>query len=91
MLALQFVQNKIRYVSLSFGSNAYHPHHPDEVLQNRYGDCKDKSLLLLSLLRAAGIQAWPALVFLKSVMSKVGEMLSEAGSVAVGLQGVKPL
>jgi transglutaminase-like putative cysteine protease len=49
MLALQFVQNKIRYVSRSFGSNAYHSHHPDEVLQNRYGDCKDNSLLLLLL------------------------------------------
>ncbi|WP_416397125.1 DUF3857 domain-containing protein [Allohahella sp. A8] len=62
MQALGFVQNEIRYVSLSFGSNAFRPHRPDEVLEARYGDCKDKTLLLLHLLQAIGIEAQPALV-----------------------------
>jgi len=33
----------IRYVSLSFGVGRFQPHAAAEVLQNRYGDCKDKA------------------------------------------------
>lgn len=33
-----------------------------QVLEQRFGDCKDKAVLLVSLLRALGIQAEPALV-----------------------------
>lgn len=60
--ALFFVQNEIRYVGLELGSNSHLPHSPAEVLAKRYGDCKDKSLLLAQILRAGGIQAYPALV-----------------------------
>jgi hypothetical protein len=60
--ALFFVQNEIRYVGLELGENSHRPRAPDEVLKKRYGDCKDKSLLLATLLRLRGIQAWPALV-----------------------------
>ncbi|UUZ48403.1 DUF3857 domain-containing protein [Massilia sp. B-10] len=35
---------------------------PDQVLQRRYGDCKDKSLLMVSMLRELGIEASPVLV-----------------------------
>ena len=31
-------------------------------MERRFGDCKDKTLLLLSLLDALGIEAYPALV-----------------------------
>ena len=34
----------------------------ERTLANRYGDCKDKSTLLLSLLRATGTEAYPVLV-----------------------------
>ncbi len=60
--ALSFVQNEIRYVSLSLGENSHRPFAPREVLARRYGDCKDKSLLLVSLLRETGIEAYPVLV-----------------------------
>jgi len=45
-----FVAQNIRYVSLSFGIGRYQPHAASEVLQNGYGDCKDKVILLQSLL-----------------------------------------
>ena len=35
---------------------------PDVVLQRRYGDCKDKSALLVNLLREVGIDARPVLM-----------------------------
>jgi tetratricopeptide (TPR) repeat protein len=57
-----FVARNIRYVSLSFGVGRYQPHTSVEVLQNGYGDCKDKHTLLSALLRAEGIQSYPVLI-----------------------------
>ena len=57
-----YVSTKFRYVSLSFGVGRFRPHSADEVLANQYGDCKDKHTLFAALLKAAGIQAWPALI-----------------------------
>ncbi|WP_158623637.1 DUF3857 domain-containing protein [Corallococcus llansteffanensis] len=60
--ALRFVQDEVRYLGIELGPNSHQPHPPDEVLQRRFGDCKDKSLLLVALLRGLGIDAQPALV-----------------------------
>jgi hypothetical protein len=58
----RFLQGDVRYVAIELGIGGYQPHAADEVLKNRYGDCKDKVCLLLSLLNAAGIPGEPALV-----------------------------
>ncbi len=47
----------LRYVSIPLGVNSYRPHAAASVLQNRYGDCKDKANLLNTLLRTQGIEA----------------------------------
>ncbi len=60
--ALQLVQDNIRYVGIEIGENSHKPHAPDETLKLGYGDCKDKTLLLVSILEAAGIEAEPFLV-----------------------------
>ena len=52
----------IHYVGLEFGIGRYQPHPADDVLSNEYGDCKDKHTLLATLLKAAGIEAWPVLI-----------------------------
>ena len=57
-----YVSTKFHYVSLSFGVGAYQPHPAEDVLVNGYGDCKDKHTLLEALLKASGIEAWPALM-----------------------------
>ncbi|WP_158641895.1 DUF3857 domain-containing protein [Corallococcus sp. AB018] len=62
LAALRFVQDEVRYLGIEMGPNSHQPHPPDEVLQRRFGDCKDKSLLLVSLLKGLGIDAQPALV-----------------------------
>lgn len=59
---LDYVQNEIRYLSVSMGENSHRPFPPAKVLERRYGDCKDKSLLAVSMLRALGIEAHPVLV-----------------------------
>ena len=55
-----YVARNIRYVSLSFGIGRYQPHPASDVLNNGYGDCKDKHTLLSAMLRAEGIQAIPS-------------------------------
>src|SRR5581483_5749939 len=58
----QYVAMKFRYISISLGVGRYRPHTAEEVLANQYGDCKDKHTLLVALLRAQSIEAWPALI-----------------------------
>ncbi len=58
----RYVSRDIRYVSLSEGVHSIVPHPVSKTMENLYGDCKDKSVLLLGLLREAGIEAVPALI-----------------------------
>ena len=57
-----FVAKKIRYVGIELGQSAYQPSYATEVLQKQYGDCKDKTTLLISMLNIAGIKAYPVIV-----------------------------
>lgn len=57
-----FVAKNFRYVSLSLGMGRYQPHSAAEVLQNAYGDCKDKHTLLAALLEAEGLHASAVLI-----------------------------
>jgi len=59
---IRFVQDEIRYLGFEAGIGAYKPNKPSSVLDRRYGDCKDKSLLLSNLLQNQGITAYPILV-----------------------------
>jgi len=60
--AIQFVQDDIRYLGLESGIGAYKPNSPIKVYGQRFGDCKDKSLLLVALLRQLGVESNPMLV-----------------------------
>jgi len=60
--ATQWVQNNIRYFGIEHGVNSHRPSAPLETFERRFGDCKDKTVLLVSALRALGIDAHPALV-----------------------------
>jgi transglutaminase-like putative cysteine protease len=60
--ALRFVQDDIRYLGIEMGVNSHKPHTPDQIIKQRFGDCKDKSYLLCILLRALGVQANPVLI-----------------------------
>ena len=58
---LRWVQQDIRYFGIEMGENSHLPAPPDVTFSRKYGDCKDKSLLLVTLLRALGIEARPTL------------------------------
>lgn len=57
-----FARRQVRYVAVEVGIGGYRPSAPQEVMDRRWGDCKDKAFLLVDLLREAGIEAWPALI-----------------------------
>ncbi|WP_406683715.1 DUF3857 domain-containing transglutaminase family protein [Seonamhaeicola sp. MEBiC1930] len=59
---LKFVQDEVRYLGLESGIGAYKPFSPNKVIEQRFGDCKDKSWLMVTMLRNMGIKAYPVLV-----------------------------
>lgn len=59
---LDFVQDEVRYLGLESGIGSYKPFSPNTVFEQRFGDCKDKSLLMTTMLNKMGIEAYPMLV-----------------------------
>jgi len=62
LAALQLVQGEVRYLGVEIGPNSQAPNAPALVYARRFGDCKDKTLLTLTLLKHLGIDARAALV-----------------------------
>lgn len=62
---LRFVQDEVRYFSVSLGESSHRPKAPERTLAERLGDCKDKVVLLNALLRELGFDAKPALVSMR--------------------------
>ena len=60
--ALRWTQTNIRYLGIEYGTNSHNPSPASETLLRRYGDCKDKAVLLIAILQQLGISAEPALV-----------------------------
>jgi hypothetical protein len=68
--ALYDYVKEIRYLAIHLGQGGYVPRAADETFRNRYGDCKDKSVLLLAMLRSVGIDGNIALVRTSSLVDK---------------------
>jgi len=63
---IRYAQNNIRYFGIEIGQNSHRPYSPDLVFESKFGDCKDKTMFINSLLARQGIKAYPALVSSKS-------------------------
>jgi TonB family protein len=60
---IDYVQDEIRYMGIESGIGSIKPFNPEQVVKQRFGDCKDKSLLFVKLMNKIGIQeAYPVLV-----------------------------
>jgi hypothetical protein len=60
-----FVQKEVVYLEVAIETDSmagYRPHAATEVFANRYGDCKDKAVLLCTMLRSVGVEARVMLV-----------------------------
>ncbi len=62
LAARRFVQDEVRYLGIELGTYSHTPTGPSKVFERRFGDCKDKTLLLMTMLNQLGIDARPALV-----------------------------
>lgn len=52
------IQKNIRYFVVMRGIGGLQANHAADIFRNRYGDCKDKTTLLISMLQVAGIHAY---------------------------------
>jgi hypothetical protein len=59
---LTAVQEDVRYFGVEIGDSTHKPAEPALTWTRRYGDCKDKTRLLATLLQRLGVDAHPALV-----------------------------
>jgi cellulose synthase operon protein C len=57
-----FARRRVRYVAVEVGIGGYRPASPQQTMERLWGDCKDKAILLIDLLREAGVDAYPALI-----------------------------
>ncbi|MFL6335431.1 MAG: DUF3857 domain-containing transglutaminase family protein [Pyrinomonadaceae bacterium] len=62
LAARRFVQDDVRYLGIELGTYSHTPTRPSKVFERRFGDCKDKTLLLMTMLNELGIDARPALI-----------------------------
>ncbi len=60
--ALRFTQDQVRYLGVASGIHSHQPRPPGEVCGKRFGDCKEKVLLLMHLLDRLGIENHPVFV-----------------------------
>lgn len=58
-----FCQKEIRYISIksNLASNQV-GHVAEETLKNKYGDCTDKGMLLATMLKHIGVEAYPVVI-----------------------------
>ena len=52
-----FIQKNVRYFAVERGVGGLQAHYAADVFRHRYGDCKDKATLVISMLQAVGIHA----------------------------------
>lgn len=71
----EWVNKNIRYLSIVMDKGGWIPHSSTEILANRYGDCKDYSTIIYSLLKAKGIESHPVLI-----RSELGDWFPEVAT-----------
>ncbi|MEL6429033.1 MAG: DUF3857 domain-containing protein [Planctomycetota bacterium] len=58
----EFVVTDVRYNAWEFGIHGYQPYSAPVIFSRRFGDCKDKAILLKAMLAEVGIEAWPVVI-----------------------------
>jgi hypothetical protein len=53
-----YVQKNVRYFIVEKGIGGWQAHYAADIFRNRFGDCKDKTTILISMLQAIGVRAY---------------------------------
>jgi Tfp pilus assembly protein PilF len=59
----EFVVTDVRYNAWEFGIHGYKPYSASTIFDRRYGDCKDKAILITTMLKDAGIESYPVIIY----------------------------
>ncbi|SDS59283.1 DUF3857 domain-containing protein [Opitutus sp. GAS368] len=83
------VQKQVAYLSITLEKDSLagmRPHLPEEVLRSQLGDCKDKSTLLVTMLRSLGERAYDVVVHANNPKAVMPEWPSQIfNHVVVGI------
>ncbi len=58
----EFVVTEINYTAWEFGVHGYKPYEASAIFARRFGDCKDKAILLCTMLAEIGVKAYPVII-----------------------------
>lgn len=58
----EWVNKNIRYLLVILDRGGWIPHDAAQILKNGYGDCKDYTILIHTLLKAKGIESHPVII-----------------------------
>lgn len=75
----QYMQNKTRYVAIAIGIGGWKPMLADDVRSKGYGDCKALTNYMRTLLNAAGIKSYYAVIFSDKSIRKFDENFPKMG------------
>jgi hypothetical protein len=81
------VRDRVSYTAIEFGARAVIPNAPAATLTNRYGDCKDHSVLLQQLLRANGIHACLCLISSRGAIQEDFPCMAQFDHMIVAVPG----
>ncbi len=62
----RYLQSQCRYVAVEMGIHGYQSPPAENVFNNKYGDCKGLTVLMIAMLRSLGISAYPALALTRT-------------------------
>jgi len=91
--ALAAIEKNVRYAGVEVGEGSIVPRVPSQVVNLKYGDCKDKATLLVAMLRAAGLKANVGLLRAGTGLDVHPDLpsLSEFNHVIVRVEGDRPM
>ncbi len=53
-----YIQKNVRYFIVEKGIGGWQAHYAGDIFRNGYGDCKDKTTLLIAMLQSIGVRAY---------------------------------
>lgn len=61
-----WVQKNVKYIAYEEGIEGFQPRNPNDVIKNRFGDCKDMAVLVSTMMKQCGIDCYYAWVGTRS-------------------------
>ena len=75
----RWVVQQTHYVGLEFGVHGFRPYKVKQIFERRFGDCKDKAILMAAMFKEAGVDACMVLTRTRDN----GEILSSPATMSI--------